>query len=90
VLFFSLSPLGKLPAERNDNPAWQGQEKGCSATVVAHLYAQRKKEQNMVTLFFLFMALIVLALAALRWGANSSDGVDSPEWEQRQRWYGFH
>ena len=44
----------------------------------------------MVTLFFLLIALIVIALAALRWGANSSDGVDSPEWEQRQRWYGFH
>lgn len=30
----------------------------------------------MVTLFFLLMALIVLALAALRWGATSSDGVN--------------
>jgi len=44
----------------------------------------------MVTLFFLLMALIVLALAAIRWGANSSDGVNSPEWERRQRWFGFH
>ena len=44
----------------------------------------------MVTLFFLLMALIVLALAAIRWGANCSDGVISPEWVQRQRWFGFH
>ena len=44
----------------------------------------------MVTLFFLLMALIVLNLAALRWGASSSDGVNSPEWKQRQQWYGFH
>jgi hypothetical protein len=21
---------------------------------------------------------------------NSTDGIDSPEWERRQRWYGFH
>ena len=36
------------------------------------------------------LALIILALGALRKGANSSDGVDSPEWQQRQQWYGFH
>ena len=41
----------------------------------------------MLTLFFLFVAL---DLAALRWGFNSSDGVNSAEWERRQRWFGFH
>jgi hypothetical protein len=41
----------------------------------------------MLTLIFLFVAL---DLAALRWGFNSSDGVNSPEWERRQRWFGFH
>jgi hypothetical protein len=44
----------------------------------------------MVTLLFLLMALIVLALAALRWGANSSDGVNSAEWQRRQHWFCFH
>jgi hypothetical protein len=44
----------------------------------------------MVTLFFLLMALIVLASAAFCWSADSSDGVNSPEWEQRQYWHGFH
>ncbi|HKF36042.1 MAG TPA: hypothetical protein VKB35_04015 [Ktedonobacteraceae bacterium] len=44
----------------------------------------------MVTLVILLMALIVLALGALRWGTSSSDGVDSPEWQRRQHWYGFH
>jgi predicted nucleic acid-binding Zn ribbon protein len=48
------------------SPPWQGQEEGCSATVLARMYAQRKKEKNMVTQFFLLMALIVLTLAALR------------------------
>jgi hypothetical protein len=28
--------------------------------------------------------------ASLRWSCNSNDGVDNPEWERRQRWYGFH
>ncbi len=36
------------------------------------------------------IALIALALAALRWGVNSTDGIYSPEWERRQLWYGFH
>ena len=44
----------------------------------------------MVTLFLLLITLIAFDLGALRWGFNSSDGVNSPEWEQRQQWYGFH
>jgi hypothetical protein len=36
------------------------------------------------------VALIALALAALRWGVNSTDDINSPEWERRQRWFGFH
>ena len=44
----------------------------------------------MFTLVFLFLALIVLALGALPRAADSSDGVESPEWERRQSWYGFH
>jgi hypothetical protein len=43
----------------------------------------------MVTLFFLFVALIVIDIAACRWGATSSDGIDSPEWKRRQEWPGF-
>ncbi len=38
----------------------------------------------------ILIALIALALAALRWGVNSTDGINSTEWEHRQRWYGFH
>jgi hypothetical protein len=47
----------------------------------------------MDTLFLLVVlpvALIALDLAALRWGFDSSDGINSPEWERRQKWYGFH
>ena len=38
----------------------------------------------------ILIALVALALAALRWGVNSTDGINSTEWERRQRWYGFH
>jgi len=44
----------------------------------------------MSILFLLILAVVVLSLAAYRWGANSSDGVNSSEWERRQRWFGFH
>ena len=33
---------------------------------------------------------IALSQAALRWGVKSTDGINSPEWERRQRWYGYH
>jgi hypothetical protein len=39
---------------------------------------------------FIILMLIILGIAAHKWGVNSSDGSDSPEWERRQRWYGFH
>jgi hypothetical protein len=38
----------------------------------------------------ILIAFIALALAALRWGVNSTDGINSSEWEHRQGWYGFH
>ena len=44
----------------------------------------------MLTLFLLFIALLVVGIPASRWGANSADGIDSPEWQRRQDWPGFH
>lgn len=32
----------------------------------------------------LALILIVLDLAALRWGVDSRDGLNSPEWQRRQ------
>jgi hypothetical protein len=48
------------------------------------------KEKDMVILTLLILAFVVLAVAAYHWGANSSDGVNSTEWQRRQRWFGFH
>lgn len=44
----------------------------------------------MELVIYLLIGLIVFDIVALRWGADSSDGIDSPEWERRRRWYGFH
>jgi hypothetical protein len=41
-------------------------------------------------IIMILIAQIALALSALYWGVNSTDGINSPEWERRQRWYGFH
>jgi hypothetical protein len=43
-----------------------------------------------VDIILILIALIVLALAASRWGITTTDGIDSPEWERRRYWYGFH
>ncbi len=32
------------------------------------------------------IALAALDLAAWRWGADSRDGYESPEWERRRSW----
>lgn len=40
----------------------------------------------MAILFFILLALIVLDLAAKRWGANSSEDINSSEWSKREEW----
>ncbi len=44
----------------------------------------------MMEIAVFIIMLLVLDIAALLWGVNSVDDADSPEWERRQRWYGFH
>ena len=51
---------------------------------------RRVKEDMMEFIIGLLIGLIVFDLVALRRGVDSRDNVDSPEWERRQRWYGFH
>jgi hypothetical protein len=47
-------------------------------------------EEGMMEIALITFMLIVLGIAANRWGINSIDGPYSPEWERRQRWFGFH
>ena len=35
-------------------------------------------------LVLFILVIVVLGLAALRWGADSRDGLESCEWERRQ------
>jgi hypothetical protein len=39
---------------------------------------------------FLLTLLIILDVAACEWGFDSTDGIDSPEWERRRSWGAFH
>ena len=39
----------------------------------------------MITVIALLFLLIVLDIAAMRWGFTSSDGLESKEWERRQQ-----
>jgi len=38
----------------------------------------------------LLIVAVVLDIAALKWGIDSSDGINSPEWARRQNWKAFH
>ena len=40
----------------------------------------------MAILLVLLLALIVLGLAATRWGVNSTEDFNSPEWSRREDW----
>ncbi|HEV2581918.1 MAG TPA: hypothetical protein VGT44_13775 [Ktedonobacteraceae bacterium] len=44
----------------------------------------------MIALLVVIVLVSLLDLGALRWGVSSVDGADSPEWERRHLWYGFH
>jgi hypothetical protein len=40
-------------------------------------------------LLVVFSGLVLLALTALRRGVDTTDSVDSPEWQRRRQWAGF-
>jgi hypothetical protein len=40
----------------------------------------------MITLILLLVFFILLDVAALGWGYDSRDGVNSAEWARRQEW----
>ena len=37
----------------------------------------------MIILIIFVALVVVLGLAAVRWGFDSRDGIDSPEWQRR-------
>ena len=40
----------------------------------------------MMEFLILLFGFILLDLAALRWGVDSGDSIDSPEWQRRYTW----
>ena len=40
----------------------------------------------MIIILALLIAFIVLDLASLRWGVNSTEEIDSREWDRRRNW----
>ncbi len=40
-------------------------------------------------LILLLVMLVVFEVAAFRWGVDSTDAWDSPEWERRRHWRGY-
>ncbi|WP_277988685.1 hypothetical protein [Ktedonosporobacter rubrisoli] len=44
----------------------------------------------MLSPLILLVVMILIDLAAWRWGADSRHGINDPEWERRRNWIGFH
>ncbi len=44
----------------------------------------------MVALLIFLVMVLLLNVAAWRWGADSRDSYNSVEWEQRRVWQAFH
>ena len=44
----------------------------------------------MDAIFISLVVTIALGLLAQKWGFDSRDGMDSPEWERRSQWSAFH
>jgi len=45
-----------------------------------------KETQTMLTLIIVLALFIVLDVAALRWGVDSTEAFTSAEWERRLNW----
>ncbi len=45
---------------------------------------------DLFIILYIVIALLILDIVALRWGADSRDGIDSPEWRRRQDRPMFH
>ena len=43
----------------------------------------------MVELMIVLAAVATFEVAAWRWGADSTDGINSSEWSRRRDWLGF-
>ena len=41
-----------------------------------------------MAMIVLLVAAVALGVAACLWGADSTDGIDSSEWERRRSWRG--
>ena len=41
----------------------------------------------METLLILLILVILLDITSLRWGFDSTERLDSPEWERQTAWY---
>ena len=40
----------------------------------------------MIAILILVLAFVLLDMAALRWGSDTTEGIDSCEWYRREHW----
>ena len=50
---------------------------------------QEYKEVTMETVLIMIVLCIVLDIASLHWGFDSTERLDSPDWERQATWRGL-
>lgn len=40
----------------------------------------------MIALLIFILAVVLLDMAAMRWGVDTTEGIDSGEWSRREHW----
>jgi hypothetical protein len=54
------------------------------------IYNRWVRKEDTMEIIITVLALIILDIAALRWGTDSRDGINSEEWKRRQEWSAHH
>jgi hypothetical protein len=50
----------------------------------SHMCNDLQKRRSLMEFIILLLALLAFSVMTLRWGADSTDGIGSPEWKRRE------
>ena len=62
----------------------------CSLQLCDGIRLKDQKGFKIMELLLITILFLLFDAAALLWGVDSRDGVNSPEWERRHAWRGFN
>jgi hypothetical protein len=58
-------------------------------TIIDGYTVRVKARRPSMELLLIVAVLVLLSFAATRWGTDSREGVNDPEWDRRKAWRGY-